>query len=63
VDALDDVSNAAAKAALSVAQDILMKMLTGSHLSRSAKAAALEGFNGSRDKTHLVHPHHCHHAT
>jgi len=50
VDALDDVSNAATKAALSVAQDILMNMLTGSHLS-SAKAAELEGFNWSRDKT------------
>jgi len=52
MEAQGDVTDAAAKATSSVAQVILTNMpaMTGSHLSRSTKAAELESFNGSRDK-------------
>jgi len=45
-----DLSDAVAKAKLAIAQAILMNMPTGSHLSRGARAAKPESFDGSRDK-------------
>jgi len=42
--------DAVAKAALAIAQAILMNMPTRSHLSRGAREAELESFDGSRDK-------------
>src|SRR5882672_4851455 len=50
MDAQTDVSDAAAKAALAVAQAILSNMPTMSHSPRGAKAAEPETFNRSRDK-------------
>ena len=52
MDTQRDVSNVATRAMCSVAQTILMNLLTGSHLSWSAKAAEPESFDRrSRDKT------------
>jgi len=50
IEAQTNVSDAVAKATSTVAQAILMNMPTGSHLSRGARAAVLEIFDGSRDK-------------
>jgi len=52
LEAQGDVTDAATKAVLSIAQAILTNMLamTGSCLSRNARAAKMEIFYGSRDK-------------
>jgi len=50
MEALTNVLDAAAKAALAIAQAIMMNMLTSSHLSRGASADKLEIFDGKRDK-------------
>src|SRR5882672_3828 len=50
MDAQTDVSDAAAKATLAIAQAILLNMPMTSHPPRGAKAAELETFDGSRDK-------------
>jgi len=53
LEAQSNVTDAAKKAVSCIAQAILTNMLTttGSHLSRSAKVAVPESFNGNRDKT------------
>src|SRR5882724_6955917 len=50
LEAQSNITDAAAKAALAIAQAILNNMPTRSHLSRGIKAADLECFDGSRDK-------------
>ena len=50
MEAPTDILDAPAKAALAIVQAILMNMLTRSHLSRGARAAKPESFDGSRDK-------------
>ena len=50
MEAQTNVLDAVAKAVSAVAQAILTNMLTGSHLSRGARAAELESFDGSWDK-------------
>ena len=50
MDTQTNVSEAAVKAMLAIAQAILTNMLTGSHLPRGTRAAEPESFNGSRDK-------------
>jgi len=43
----DDVSNAVTRAMSTVVQTILTNIPTGGHLTRSAKVAKLESFDGS----------------
>ena len=50
MDTQTDISDAAAKAASAVVQEILLNMLTASHPPRGVKAAELETFDRSRDK-------------
>ena len=53
MDALDDIANVASQATSPVAQTIFTNVQapTGGQLSRNAKAADLEAFDGSRGKT------------
>jgi len=50
MEAQTNILDAAAKAALAIAQAILMNMSTGNHSSRGARALEPESFDGSRDK-------------
>src|SRR5467141_1063090 len=51
IEAQTNISDAAAKATLAIAQAILMNMLTGSHSSRGTIETKPERFDGSRDKS------------
>ena len=50
MDTQTNISDAAAKAMLAIAQVILMNMLTRSHSPRDAGAAEPKSFNGTMDK-------------
>jgi len=49
--AQSNILEAATKAALAVAQAILMNMPTGSHLAKSAQVPELESFDGRGGKS------------